>query len=481
MTTAYHSKPLYHALSESGARAVLDAAFRLLEKRGVYVHSPEVLARFKKAGAIVDDSTGEARLPKAMVEDAIDTNPSVITLCSRDGKNDAVLGGGRVHYGTGGTAIYVIDPDTGERRPSYVGDLILNARLIQALNGLDLTTINVFPNEIENKDDIDVNRFFHTMDNLTKHAMGGVYSLEGCRKVVDMAARIAGGIDALRERPFVSFITLVVSPLRIDGHYGEISSFLAEQGLPVVVPTMPIGGLTAPITLASTVLMCVAETLAGIVMVQTARKGAPGICGSAGAPMDLQSMAHVGGCVERAMIQAAVTQVIQLVQLPFYSTSGTTDSKFVDVQAAYESAISNLLVAMSGADYTHDSAGLLEAEMTVSYDKLVIDNEVIGMCNRVLQGIEVNDDTLATDLILAKGPQDIFAAEDHTMLHMRSEFFMPTLAHRGKREVMKADEDAPARARRFVDQIRTTPPESKLDPAVRSELLKAYPEIRFPA
>ena len=95
------------------------------------------------------------------------------------------------------------------------------------------------------------------------------------------------------------------------------------------------------------------------------RKGAPGICGSVGTPMNLHSMQHVGGCIERAMIQAAVGQVIQRVRLPFYSTAGTTDAKAVDVQAVYESALSDLLVAMSGADYIHDSAGLLEAELQV--------------------------------------------------------------------------------------------------------------------
>jgi trimethylamine--corrinoid protein Co-methyltransferase len=474
------AQPLYHPLTESGTRAILDTAFRVLDKRGVHIHSAEVLDRFRRAGAEIDENAARARLPRSLVEDAIDSNPSVVTLCSRDGRNDAVLGNGRVHYGTGGTAIYVLDVDTGERRPSRIDDLILNARLIQALDYIHLTTINVFPNEIENRDDVDVNRFFHSMDHMTKHVMGGVYSLAGCKKVVRMAERIAGSPEALRDRPFVSFITLVVSPLRIDGHYGEITSYLAEQNLPVVVPTMPICGLTCPITLASNVMMCVAETLAGIVLVQSARKGAPGICGSAGAPMNLQSMLHVGGCIERAMIQAAVAQVIQRVRLPFYSTAGTTDAKGIDAQAVYESAVSNLLVAMSGADYIHDSAGLLESELTVSYDKLAIDNEVLGMCNRVLRGIEVTDESLAAGLIIERGPQDHFAAEEHTMLHMHTEFYQPTLANRDKREVMQPGQDAETRARRFVESIRQSQPESKLDPSIRDAILKEFPEIRFP-
>lgn len=481
MPTQSLPQPLYRPLGSNDIKAILDGAFRLLEKRGIHSQSPEVLGLFARAGANVDQAASTARLPRALVEDAIDTNPSVVTLYSRDGKNDAALGNGRVHYGSGGTAIYILDPDTGERRPSRVEDLILNARLIQALEYLDLTTINVFPNEVENKDDIDVNRFFHSMDHMTKHVMGGIYSLEGCKKVVRMAERIAGSPQKLREKPFLSFITLVVSPLRIDAHYGEITTYLAEQSLPVVVPTMPICGLTCPITLASNVMMCVAETLAGIVLVQCAKKGAPGIAGSVGAPMNLQSMLHVGGCIERAMIQCAVAQVIQTLRLPFYSTAGTTDSKSVDAQAIYESALSNLLVAMSGADYIHDSAGLVEAELTVSYDKLIIDNEILGMCNRVLRGIEVNDESLAVDLILERGAQDHFAAEEHTLLHMYTEFFQPTLANRDKREMMQPGEDSVTRARRFLDSVRNSPVESKLDPAIRAAVLKEFPEILIPA
>lgn len=158
------------------------------------------------------------------------------------------------------------------RRPSTSADVVLNARMVEALENIHLFTINVFPNEIENIDAIDVNRFFHALDNTTRHIMGGVYSLAGCRRAVEMAELVAGGADALCERPFVSFITLLISPFKIDDNYGEMTCFLAEKGLPVVVPTEPICGTTAPITMAGNVLTHVAETLGGIVLVQTARK-----------------------------------------------------------------------------------------------------------------------------------------------------------------------------------------------------------------
>ena len=121
-------------------------------------------------------------------------------LLARRRATIVVLEGDRVHYATGGTAIYVLDPDTGQRRPSTVEDVILNARMVDALENIHAFTINVFPNEIQEKDDIDVNRFFHALDNTTKHVMGGVYSLDGCQQVVRMAEMIAGGAGSTAGR-----------------------------------------------------------------------------------------------------------------------------------------------------------------------------------------------------------------------------------------------------------------------------------------
>lgn len=469
----------YRPLGESDVRRIADAAFEVLEKSGMAVYSPTAFEAFKAAGAVVDKESRIARLPRSLVEDCIASNPSSITLYSRDGECDAVLEENRVHYGTGGTAIYVLDPDTGERRYSTTEDVILNARLVDALDNVHVFTINVFPHDVEDKDHIDVNRFFHALDNTTKHVMGGIYSPDGLRKVLRVAQIISGGAEVLRAEPFVSFITLIISPFKIDETYGEMTCYLAREGLPVVVPTEPMCGTTAPITLAGSILTHVAETLAGITLVQCVKKGAPGICGSVGSISDLRTMGNLGGTIERSLINAAVSQMSQHFELPLYSTAGTSDAKSVNVQAAYESAMSSLLVAMSGANYIHDIAGLMEFDLTVSYEKLVVDNEILGMCQRVLRGIEVNDDTLAVDLMIEKGPGKDFLAEEHTVKYMRQEYFVPRLANRDKRENLKLGEDALARAKEFVREIRAAEHESRLSADIRKRVLSAFPEIRM--
>ena len=469
---------LYEPLSEADVKKIAETALEILERSGMAVYSETARQALKDAGAIVDEEKRIVRFPRSVVEDAIDSNPSSITLFSRDGRNDVVLEGSRVHYGTGGTALYVLDPDTHVRRSAKVPDVILNARMVDALRNVHLHTINVFPHDIGEQDDIDVNRFFHSMDNTTKHVMGGVYTLAGCRKVVRLGQMIAGGSEPLREKPFLSFITLIISPFKIDDRYGEMTCYLVREGLPVVVPTEPICGTTSPITLAGNVLTHVAETLGGIVLVQSVRKGAPGICGSVGSICNLRTMDHLGGPIERAMINAAVAQMARHFRLPLYSTGGTTDAKTVNIQAGYESAMSSLLVAMSGANYIHDAAGLMESDLTVSYEKLAIDNEILGMCQRVRRGIEVNDDTLAADLMIRKGPGQDYLVEDHTLQYMRGEFFDPTLANRQKRETYREDDDAGSRARGFVRKIRSTPTESRLREDVRERILREFPEIR---
>jgi trimethylamine--corrinoid protein Co-methyltransferase len=188
-------------------------------------------------------------------------------------------------------------------------------------------------------------------------------------------------------------------------------------------------------------------------------------------------MDHLGGPIERAMINAAVAQLAQHFGIPLYSTAGTSDAKAVDIQAAYESALSNALVAMSGANYIHDALGLMEADLTVSYEKLVMDDEILGMCDRVLEGIEVNDDTLAVELLIEKGPGEDFLAEPHTVEHMRREFFVPRLANRERREGFAPSESAMARAKAFVAQVRASDSGSRIEETVRSQIIERFPQI----
>ena len=471
----------YRPLTDAEVRQMHGAVITLLEKGGVRVFTRTGHEAFKKAGADVNESTRVVRIPRSMVEDAIDTAPSRLVLCGRDEEKDCILEGRHVYLGTGGTAIHVLDMETGKRRPSSNEDVRKMARLMDTLDNIHIFTINVYPNEITNRDEVDVNRFYSSITNTSKHVMGGVYSSNGLRDVVEMASMIAGSMEKLRERPFVSFITLIISPFKIDDTYGEFTCYLAKESLPVVVPTEPLCGTTSPITLASNVVMHTAETLAGVVMTQIINPGAPVICGSVGSITDLRTMGHLSGAVERGMINAAVSQMAQYYRLPYYSTAGMTDAKVLDAQSGYESGMMNLLVAMSGANYIHDAAGLMEFDLTASYEKMVMDDEIIGRCLRVLRGIEVNDDTIALDLMLEVNAGGVdFAAEEHTVRYMRTEFAQNTISDREHREEWEAwgAKDTFARAHDAAIRMLNEHKPLMIDPDVDRQIHKRFSYLR---
>lgn len=448
----------YKPLTESEMRLVHEYALRVLETTGVKVYTKTGREYFKQAGADVDEANRLVRMPRAMVEDAIASAPHRLVLCGREEKYDAILEGSNVYLGTGGTAINVLDLDTGERRPSTTRDIRDFSRLLDVLPNIGVHTINVYPNDVAVQDHVDVNRFYWALANTSKHVMGGIYSMRGLQDVIEMASMIAGGMDALRARPFVSFITLIISPLKIDDIYGEMTCYLAQQGLPVVTPTEPLCGITSPITLASNVLMHVAESLSGVVMTQLINKGTPVMFGSVGSITDMRSMDHLSGAIERGMLNAAVSQMAQFYKLPNYSTAGMTDSKVVDAQAGYEGGMMNMLVAMSGANYIHDAAGLMEFDMTASYGKLIIDDEIIGRCYRVMRGIEVTEETLAFDLINEVGAAGDFLGEEHTLQYMRTEFAEASISDRSLREYWEANgcKDVTTRANEKAKELLAT-------------------------
>ena len=470
----------YKPLSDEQVKVMHQGALHILKKNGVKVFTKTGREHFKKAGAQVDEQNCVVRIGRSMIEDAVASAPHRLVLCGRDPKHDAILEGSNVYLGTGGTAINVLDLETGERRPSTNQDTRLIAKLIDTLDNISVFTINVYPNDIKSVDEVDVNRFYSSLTNTTKHVMGGIYSLKGMQEVVEMASMIAGGIEKLRERPFISFITLIISPLKIDDHYGEMTCYAAKQNLPVVVPTEPLCGSTSPVTMAGNIVLHCAESLAGVVMTQLVNKGCPVMFGSVGSINNMRTLDHLSGAIERGMINSAVSQMAQFYQLPYYSTAGMTDSKVVDCQAGYESGMMNLLVAMSGANYIHDAAGLMEFDLTVSYEKLVIDDDIIGMCLRVLRGIEVNDETLGLDLIEEIGPGADFLAQEHTVAHMRSEFFEPKITDREHREkwTEEGSQDSWQRAHKRVAEILAEHQPQGLSPEIDKKIRSRFGHIR---
>ena len=448
---------------------------RVFEEVGFQVNSDKALKFFQDAGANVDDNI--VRLPRETVMDLVDVAPSAVTLYGRQLKHNLNLGGARVYAGTGGTALNIIDGTSGERQRATLQDLKTIAKLVDGLENIHFFLLPTYPSDVP-VEDVDINRFFAGLDNTTKHIMGGVYTHEGIQQVLRMAEIIAGSPEKLRQEPFISIILCAISPLMIDKEYGDMIVTVAGAGIPVALPAEPLCGSTSPVTLAGNLVIQTVDSLAEVCLTQLVNPGTPAIFGSVASSNDLRDLKYITGCIEMGLLNTAGAQMAQFYKLPFYATAGMSDAKTIDAQCGYESALSNLLCALGGANFIHDAAGLLDFALSVSLEKYVVDNEILGMVMRAVEGIKVNKDTLAFDLIKEVGPGGHFVYNRHTRKYMRTEHYQPTLSDREHLEKWQTEgkRDTAARAKSKVEEILAAPG-YRLPQELRQKVLDEIPGI----
>ena len=460
----------YKPLSEDDISQIHDTSMRVFEEVGFQVNSEKGLAFFRDAGATIEDNI--VRLPRQTVMELIDRAPSEVTLYGRKPEHSIILGGTRVYAGTGGTALHIIDTQSGERRQATLNDLKRIAKLVDSLENIHFFLLPTYPNDVPTED-VDANRFFAGLDNTSKHIMGGVYTQAGIDRVIRMAETVAGSAVKLRQEPFISMIICAISPLKIDAVYGDMLITIARTGIPVALPAEPLCGATSPVTLASNLVIQNVDSLAEVCLAQLVNPGTPAIFGSVASIADFRDLKYITGAIEMGLLNAASAQIAQFYQLPFYATAGMSDAKTVDAQCGYESALSTLLCALSGANFIHDAAGLLDFALSASYEKYVVDNEILGMVMRAVEGIKVDEDTLAFDLIKSVGPGGNFVSARHTRKHMRTEHYQPALSDREHLEEWQArgSRDTFSRARDQVEDILASPG-YRLPDEVRQRILK---------
>jgi trimethylamine--corrinoid protein Co-methyltransferase len=414
----------YKPLTDDQVQQIHEASLEVLERTGVQVDEPEALALFEEAGADVQEN--RVRIARSLVEDAIDLVPSTVVLAGRDSEHDLILEDARVHIGTGGAALQVLDLDTGTVRDAVLSDVRDMARIVDALSNIQFYLIPIYPADVP-EDQLEISKYYAALANTTKHVQAGVYTLQGIRDVVAMCEQIAGGPDALRARPVVSFITSwMVSPLKFASDVTTLLIEVCRQGIPVVLSAAPMAGSTSPVTLAGTLVQLNAEQLSGLTLTQLVSPGTPVLMGPIPATADMRSGKYLGGSVELGIGNAAIAQLAHFYRVPVYNSAGMTDSKLPDIQAGIEKAQSAMQVALAGANFIHHAAGMLEDMSTIAYEQFVIDNEMLGMAMRAVRGIEVNRDTLALDAIARVGPGGHYLADEHTVRYMRTEHYYPS-------------------------------------------------------
>jgi trimethylamine--corrinoid protein Co-methyltransferase len=425
----------YRPLTEADVHRIHEAALTVLERTGVEVFESECRDILAAHGARVDAARNRVFLPRAMVAGALQLANRAVTLFSRDGHMDLDLRGKRVHLGTGGAAVYVLDLETGQSRESRLRDLYDIGRLVDTLDNIHFYLRPVVARDVGN-DDLDLNTFYASLAATRKHMMGGCYFAPKVADLKRLGALLAGSEEALLARPFFSLnLCWMVSPLRFAAETTETLTAAIRAGLPVVLVSAPQSGATSPAALAGTLVQVTAEELAGVTYVQLLRPGHPALYGGMPLVSDLRTGSMAGGGAELALMNAASAQMAHFYGLPIYNTCALTDSKLPDIQAGFEKGFSTAATALAGAHFNHHSAGMLESLLAVAYEQYVIDDDLNGQVMRLVRGLDVSEAALSVDVIhevCTDGPGH-YLGHAQTLELMTSEYYYPHTADRETR------------------------------------------------
>lgn len=424
----------YKPLTEAGVQRIHEAALSVLERTGVQVLESECRHILAAAGARVDKSHDRVFLSRQMVEGALKTVNKDVVLYSKDGRLDLHLRGKRVHLGTGGAAVLILDLDSGRTRETRLRDLYDIGRLVETLDNIHFYLRPVVARDVPSED-LDINTFYACLVATNKHVMGGCYYPEKVAEIKRLGALMAGGEGAFLERPFLSFnLGYMVSPLRFAQETTETLTAAVRAGIPVSLVSAPQAGATAPASLVGTLVQVIAEELAGLTYVQLLRPGHPTLMGGMPLVSDLRTGSMIGGTAELALMNAASAQMTHFYGVPVYSSSALTDSKIPDIQAGFEKGLTTAAVALAGAQFNHHSAGMLESMLAVAYEQYVIDDDINGQAMRLVRGLEVTEEALSLEVIHEVCFGDgHFLGHPQTIALMNEEFHYPHTADRSTR------------------------------------------------
>ncbi len=416
-------------ISEEDVELIYRAALDLLMEPGLYSESDLFLEIFAKGGAKVDRSARTIRVPRELVEWAIQAAPKSFVLYGRnDPSMDLLIEQGHTYYGMGGTSEPLFwDFERRRSRQPTKQDMINNTRVGHALGNIDFVQTLCMSGDVPTS-----HAFFHDFDaifrNTTKPTVMNILERPFTRSLLEMAEAVSGGEEALRKKPSMLGIVTPVSPLKIaEMNEGMIDAIKA--GIPILYSPGPLMGATSPATVAGTVALAQAEVLFGVVLTQLIQEGAAVILKPDTDVFDMKTSQVTYGSPEQDLGKIACVQLARRYNLPIYGLGGGVEGKMPDAEAAAESMETLLLVGLAGMTMCQ-SLGTLAFGMYGSAEMAVICDEMVHMTKRILAGFEVNDETLALDAIREAGYGGNFLKMKHTAQWFRREMFFPSLFRR---------------------------------------------------
>jgi len=444
-------QPFVRALSDEQVRAIHNATLEILSQTGVEMQDSQGRELLLEAGAW--ESDGRIKISENLVTDAIASAPSRIPMYDRLGNLAMPLELGRVFFGSGSDTIFTLDVETGERRRTTVKDVEDIARLCDALDNIDFIMSMGNPADVP-PDDLYIYEFISMLRGSVKPNIYTAKNRADTEDIYRIAVAVAGGEQALREKPFLIAYAEPISPLLFPEESLQKLIFCAEKGIPASYPPSPNTGGGGPITLAGALALGNAECLVGLIISQLIRPGTPFLYGMNTAAMDMKSAIVSYGSPEWPLGMVAQMDLARYYDLPAWSAGGASDSKVVDTQAGIEMTFSILANFLARATLVHD-VGYIEYGSTSSMEALVIADEIISETRFLVEGLAVNETTLALDAIGRARPGGGFLADDHTLDNWKWAQWRPALIDRNRydRWVKRGSKDMFTRANERAREV----------------------------
>jgi trimethylamine--corrinoid protein Co-methyltransferase len=465
-------RPKLELLSRRFIEKIIDEAYEILDRQGIFVENKEALKLFSQAGMKVDKKTHRVHLKRRLIERCLATAPAVIKLYDRTGEREYVVGGDEVHFDPGSAAVTILDHKTGEERKPVTKDLVDYCRLTECLDNIHFQSTGLISSDVPHPI-ADIYRLYAGLIFSRKPVVTGTFRVESFRPMKDLLAAVRGGDKELAAKPLAIFDACPSPPLKWSNLTTQSLIDAARAGIPSELISMGMTGATSLVTIAGTLVQHVAENLCGVAIVQLAKKGAPVIFGGSPSSFDMRRGTTPMGAIETMMIDAGYGQIGKYLNLPTHAYMGLSDAKTNDAQAGLETGLGAVLGALAGINVI-SGPGMLDFESCQSLEKLAIDDEICGMAYRLISGIAQREEPIATDKFEGFTPESQFLSMPHTKKWYRMEHSYPVIADRDTYDAWVALGRKPMaeRASEHVEKILRTNPPAFIEKDVRNELTR---------
>ncbi len=414
-------------MSQEKLQQIHNGSMQILEKTGIRFHSEKALELLRKNGIRTEGDI--AFFTEEQIMSFVKKAPSSFKLYARNPIYDMEFGGDTVNYMCSGGPSMIVN-QKGEVRNAGVADMGNFVKLYETnpLFRMSATVVQAC--------DTSVPEYSTLLNHYAVFLLSDKCSINfpSCEKYTEALMRMVmaefGDADSLRAKPRIILNVNTLTPLQIADITEDMLVF-AKYGQPVIVTPAAMAGTTSPVTLAGTIAMANAETLAGIALVQMANPGNPVVYGTQSSTADMRTGAITSGAPENALCQKYGAQMSKFYGLPCRGGGGTSDAKVLNAQAGFETMMNLMLCVQNGVNLIYHSAGILDGFALMSYEKLVADFEIINYIERYNRDIEINETTLPFELIDEVGHGGEYITSEHTLEEFRNEMFIPNVSVRG--------------------------------------------------